>query len=311
MVLVPSRRAGRGAASSPNDGELSQGNCAPVRPIILALARAGRDCGTGSPAARGGLGLDEGQDRDREGLDVPHHVAVIVVIVVPGRQTEDRGRRARRGVDRAVEIEERRVGQGLPARLGADQPDPAFPDLVPGRAVLGADDVEAVVPRLGDHATGLLVGSAVQGAGHEAGDLAQAVGRPRPRPEGVGADQARGVQRRPDRLDRPPPAARHLGDIGQAHPPQRPGRLPQQHAVARGLGLARRVAQKPQGAPQHARRGDAGPDLQVAGAVDLKAISWQTRVGSSRLAKVSTVQVTRRSRAANTNRLVSSPEAKS
>jgi hypothetical protein len=268
MVLVPGRRAGQG-----------RGLLAERRRAFPGILRAGPShhlgvgVGSGEVAEtvvqqrRGRLRLNQGQDRDREGLDVPHHVAVIVVIVVPGGQTKDRSRGARRGVDRAVEIEERRVGQGLPARLGAEQLDPPFPQLVPRGAVLGPDDLESVVARLGGHAARLLVGPAVQGAGHEAGDLAQAIGRSGAGPESVGRDQSRGIERWPQRLGLRAGPARHLREIGHAHAPQRPRRLPEQNAVAGGRRLARRIAQEPQGSSQHAGDRDAGADLQLAGAV--------------------------------------------
>ena len=37
------------------------------------------------------LGLKHTERRDGESLDVPHHVTEIVVIIMPGRQAEDRG----------------------------------------------------------------------------------------------------------------------------------------------------------------------------------------------------------------------------
>ena len=43
--------------------------------------------------AFGDVRLKKAEDRNHEGLDIPHHVAIVIMVVVPGRQTEDRGRR--------------------------------------------------------------------------------------------------------------------------------------------------------------------------------------------------------------------------
>src|SRR4029079_15527848 len=93
---------------------------------------------------RGRGRLHQRQDRDNEGLDVPHLVAIVVVIVVPGRQTEDRGRRRRRRMDRTVQVEERGVNQALPFLVSPDDPYAALPELLPRVAVLGADRLEPI-----------------------------------------------------------------------------------------------------------------------------------------------------------------------
>ena len=41
--------------------------------------------------AFGDVRLQEAEDRNDEGLDVPHHVAIVVVVIMPSRETEDRG----------------------------------------------------------------------------------------------------------------------------------------------------------------------------------------------------------------------------
>ena len=43
--------------------------------------------------AFGDVRLQQAEDRNHEGLDVPHHVAIVIVVVMPSRETEDRGRR--------------------------------------------------------------------------------------------------------------------------------------------------------------------------------------------------------------------------
>jgi hypothetical protein len=121
----------------------------------------------------GGVRLKHAHGRDGERFDVPHHVAEVVVIVVPGRQAEDRGRGRRRGMDRAVEIEERRIGQGLPTLVGADQADAAFPELGPFGAVALASRSKALGRRLGRQSSGLLVRHGVQRLGYDTGDLSQ------------------------------------------------------------------------------------------------------------------------------------------
>ncbi len=133
--------------------------------------------------ARSRFGLEKEQGRDREGLHVPHHVTVVVMIVVPGRQSEDGCRRGRRLVHRAVQIEERRIGHRLAVMIGPDQVDSPLPQVVPDLPVARPHLLETVCRRPGDKPGGLMVGLPVQGAWHDAGHLPQSIATAAPRPE--------------------------------------------------------------------------------------------------------------------------------
>ena len=104
-----------GAHSCPDDGALSHGNCNPLRPRKPRIAgRARKIADAVVEDALGRVRLQKAEDRNDERLDVPHHVAVVVVVVVPGREAEDRGRCGRRDVRRAEQVKESGVGERLP-----------------------------------------------------------------------------------------------------------------------------------------------------------------------------------------------------
>ncbi len=90
----------------------------------------------------GGGRLQHAEQGRGEGVHVPHHVSVVVVIVAPGGQAEDRGGGRRSGVHRGVQVIEGGVRQRLPLLFGPDQPDAPAPDIGPGLLVAAADVVE-------------------------------------------------------------------------------------------------------------------------------------------------------------------------
>src|SRR5690242_7002136 len=99
----------------------------------------------------------------------------VIVIVVPNGQPEDRGRRRRRRMYGAVQIEERRVCKLLPALLRANQANTTLPKFSPCRAVLVAQRFEAIEFRFGDEAASLIVRLIVHHAANDAGDLLEAI----------------------------------------------------------------------------------------------------------------------------------------
>ena len=92
-----------------------------------------------APAPNPGASSRRGGTRER--LDVPHHVAVVVVVVRPVREPEQRCARQRRGMDRAQQVVGARIDDRLPARVGAVDRDAAFPEIVPDRPVFLAESL--------------------------------------------------------------------------------------------------------------------------------------------------------------------------
>ena len=182
--------------------------------------------------------LQKTQRRNGERVHVPHHMAEIIVVVPPGREAVDRGRRRRSVVDGTVQIEDGRIGHRLPSGLRAEQPDPSLPQLAPGLAIAAAQFVEAELPRDGDHAHGVPVRLAVHHRRHEAGQGLEAEPPSLLRPLRIGGRQ--GTERVP-RLLRPLRLVRHGRGHGQTQARQSAFRLPEDRAVADGLGLPGRV----------------------------------------------------------------------
>ncbi len=180
--------------------------------------------------------LQHAQQRRREGVDVPHDVAEVVVIVPPGREAEDRGGRRRGGMHRGVQIVEPGVGQGLPLGVGAHQPDAAAPDFGPGVPIALPQRVEAEFHGADQQAQGVRVRLVVHQGGHEAGHLAEADRTAAPEPDPVARLQGAGIVPgvlRPFRLRRP------LRGQGEAAARGLAVRSPEQDPVAGRLGLAR------------------------------------------------------------------------
>ena len=92
-----------------------------------------------------GIRSEQEQRRHRERLDVPHHVPVVVVIVRPVGDPEQRRARKRRRVNGAQQVVGARVGDGLPSGVGSVEGDPAFPELVPRRPVLVPQTLESAL----------------------------------------------------------------------------------------------------------------------------------------------------------------------
>ena len=214
-----------------------------------------------------GVWLGEGQGQMREGLDVPHHVALVVVVVGPEGEAEH-GRAEQRGdVGRAVQVEEGGVGQLLPAGIvGVDQ-DPAAPEVPPALAVLLAQPVPALDPRSPDLAGGLPVGLGVKRAGHQRGHLAEHVAG-----AGLCVDLVLGAQGRrlveafEGALDRARSCeARDESGAAGAEPTSG---FPQHPAVADRLIGARRLGAALQHAARHAFVVDAAGEHQRQRPVD-------------------------------------------
>ena len=280
-----------GAASSPWTGPLSQGNWNPRRPWSFALLRAASRVWVRNPSsARAASGWRQEEGWQAEGLDVPHHVAVVVVVVVPLGEPEDRGARWRRCVDRPVEVEEGRIGQALPKIVVGIDDDAPFPQLLPFVTVLLADPVEALGSRLAGQSGRLAVRVMVEDARHDRRDLTQAVGAVRPSPAPV--------LRREAAFDAPIEhlaldicLARQLGHMGDADLRFSAERGPRQGAVARRLVTSGTPDRPPGDAPVHLGDVHDGPEGQIAGQSTRTATSWTTSVGSFRLQKVRTSTV--------------------
>ena len=96
MILMPRRRAGHRSRF------LSRGRRALPRKLQASPAAQAGVAGGASYVAASvientlrDVGLQETERRNNERFDVPHHMAIIIVVVVPGRETEDGGRSGR------------------------------------------------------------------------------------------------------------------------------------------------------------------------------------------------------------------------
>ena len=103
------------------------------------------------------IGRQQQKRRHRERLDVPHHVAVVVVVVGPVRQPEQRCARQRRGMDRAQQVVGARIDDRLPARVSPVDRDAALPEIVPDRPVFLAESLATAAGTKRGEPAGLLV----------------------------------------------------------------------------------------------------------------------------------------------------------
>src|ERR671937_972109 len=92
---------------------------------------------------------------------------------------------------RRVQIEIGGIRQGLPLRIGADQPDLSLPDLFPGAPVLLAESLKPTMRGHPNQPRGLAVRLVMHLARDQAAELAQNVMTVRP-----SLDAVRGRQRR-------------------------------------------------------------------------------------------------------------------
>src|SRR5438876_4478181 len=76
---------------------------------------------------------------------------------------------------RCVEVIERRICERLPTLVCAVQQDAPLPQFIPFGSVFLAQGVKTELAREGGQASCFLIGSVVQLAGHQAGDLTQAI----------------------------------------------------------------------------------------------------------------------------------------
>ena len=147
---------------APSTWRCSQGNCSPRRPCQLRVPPCGVELSeAGSRASprrrRAGASATTGT---RERLDVPHHVAVVVVVVLPGASPKIEVDCRRGRMDRCVQVEEGGIGQRLPALVGTDQADPPLPELLPRRRFSARRASNPVRAAQGDKARRLQIGLA-------------------------------------------------------------------------------------------------------------------------------------------------------
>ena len=143
-------------------------------------------------------------------------MTVVVVVRRPVGEAEQRSAGQRRGMGRAQQVEEARVGDRLPSTIGSLDLDPAPPQLRPGLAVRAPQAVETVLRAQGGDPSGLLVRAGVRQVRHDRGDQAEAVASIASRPELVRRrEPAAIVARRHDRSRRP---RRPANDVVYAMP---------------------------------------------------------------------------------------------
>ncbi len=147
---------------------------------------------------------------------------------------------------RGVQIVEPRVRQGLPLRLGADQPDAAAPDLGPGLLIALPQRVEAEFPGPDQQPQGLGVRLVVHQGGQQARHLPEAGRAAAPKPEPVAGLQGTGIVPRVLRTLR---LRRRLGGQGEAAARRIAVRSPEQNPIAGGFGLSRSVGAPAQHPP--------------------------------------------------------------
>ena len=120
------------------------------------------------------LRLRKQQRRHAERVDVPHHMAVVVVIVMPGGQAEDRRRGRRSRMGRGIQVEEGRVDDLLVKRRGALHYDTSLPEVGPGRAITLTKGVETRRLRSSDASDSFLIRTVVEDGRHHGDELPQA-----------------------------------------------------------------------------------------------------------------------------------------
>ena len=135
------------------------------------------------------LGIRQQDRRERERFDVPHHLAAVVVVVGPVRETEHRGAEERSRMRRRVHVVEGSVGECLPATSRADELDAASPQIVPCLAVLLTKAVESELRADGRHSRRLAMGLAVTLARDERGNRSDDLGH-----SGTGSERIRRAQ---------------------------------------------------------------------------------------------------------------------
>ena len=72
------------------------------------------------------------------------------------------------------------IGGRLPVRIGTHEPDPPFPDFLPGAAIFLAELLETATHRHPGQAGGLPMRLVMHLAGDQTGELAQDVSTTRP-----------------------------------------------------------------------------------------------------------------------------------
>ena len=165
MLLVPCPRAGQRRLLLAARRVALPGKLQPPVAVQLGVgARGGERAAAIVEHRPRGIRLREQQRRDGERLDVPHHMAVVVVVIGPLGQPEDGRARPGRGMDGGLQIEERRVGKRLPTAIRPEQMHPALPQLRPCRLIL-----RGVARRNRDRARGRQGGSPVDLVGDASG----------------------------------------------------------------------------------------------------------------------------------------------
>ena len=141
-------RAADGGARERADDKLKT---APTAPTSVAR-RAGDTAPAEFQDAFGRTRLKKAEDRDNERLNIPHHMPIVIVIVMPSRQSEYRGGSGGGGMGRGQEVKGCRVSHGLPTRISANQENSALPKFGPCLPVCSADGLEPTFTTSGKRA---------------------------------------------------------------------------------------------------------------------------------------------------------------
>ena len=122
-----------------------------------------------------GFGRGQQEGGEGEGLDIPHDMTFVVVVVGPVRQAEHRSAEEGRGMGRCVQVVVGGVGHGLPALPGAGDGNSSFPDLLPGAAILIPQPPKAALGGHSRQTGGLTMRLVVHLAGDQPCEMVQRV----------------------------------------------------------------------------------------------------------------------------------------
>ena len=193
-------------------------------------------------------------------------MAVVVVVVRPLRESEDRRAGRRRPMRRAHQVEQRRIGKLLPATIRAAQRDPAAPHLSPRRRVLPTELLESGRGGSRSEPHRLPVRLVVRGARDHARQLPEPIG-----PASATAERVVGRERRilPGIDDRARGPAAPSSSVLYAMPtePMSPSVAQAIEPSTAGCWLAGRRGVAAQPPSLHARRVDGGSERDVGGRV--------------------------------------------
>ena len=125
------------------------------------------------PKERAGrVGMGENQRREGEGLDVPHDVTAVVVVLGCIRQSEDAGAGQRRRTCRRMQIVEARIRAALPV-FGPVDERPPLPQVGPRLAVRLAQRVPTAAESSGHEQRRLSVRARMRKVRNQADDRSE------------------------------------------------------------------------------------------------------------------------------------------